>query len=124
MVEKYNSILKNDVWVIVPRPMGQFEIDSKWLYRIKHAVDGSIEKYKVIFIAKGFSHIERVDYEETSLQLQHIMFIAPNLRWPLYQIDMKIDFLNGLIEEKVYINQPREFWVHGQDTSSLKVSRI
>ena len=44
MTEKYQSILKNDVWDIVPRPEGKFVVSSKWIYKIKHAADGSIEK--------------------------------------------------------------------------------
>jgi hypothetical protein len=46
MVEEYTSIMKNDVWDIVPRPEGKSIVSSKWLYKIKHAVDGSIEKFK------------------------------------------------------------------------------
>jgi hypothetical protein len=46
MTEEYNSIMKNDVWEIVPRLDWKFVIDSRWLFKIKHAVDGSIEKYK------------------------------------------------------------------------------
>jgi hypothetical protein len=46
MVEEYNSIMKNDVWEIVSRPVGKSVIDSRWLYKVKHAIDGNIEKYK------------------------------------------------------------------------------
>jgi hypothetical protein len=46
MTEEYQSILKNDVWDIVPRPEGKSVVTSKWIYKIKHAVDGSVEKYK------------------------------------------------------------------------------
>jgi hypothetical protein len=40
-------------------------VTSKWIYKIKHATDGSVEKYKVIFVAKGFSQVEEIDYDET-----------------------------------------------------------
>ena len=46
MIEEYQSIIKNDVWDIVPRPKGKFVISSKWLFKIKHAFDGSVKKYK------------------------------------------------------------------------------
>jgi hypothetical protein len=49
------SIIKNDVWEIVPRPKDKDVVSSKWLFKIKHVVDGSIEKYKAIFVARGFS---------------------------------------------------------------------
>jgi hypothetical protein len=65
MTEEYQSILKNDVWDVVPRPEGKSVVTSKWIYKIKHDVDGSIEKYKERFVARGFSQIEGVDYDET-----------------------------------------------------------
>jgi hypothetical protein len=65
MTEEYQSILKNDVWDVVPRPKGKSTVTSKWIYKIKHAADGSIEKYKARFVARGFSQIEGVDYDET-----------------------------------------------------------
>ena len=46
MMEEYNSIMKNDVWEVVPRPEGKSVVTSKWLYKIKHVADGNIEKYK------------------------------------------------------------------------------
>jgi hypothetical protein len=55
MNEEYDSILKNDVWTVVPRPHGKYVVTSKWIYKIKHAVDGSIEKCKARFVACGFS---------------------------------------------------------------------
>ena len=55
MMEENESIMKNNVWEIVPRPDGKFVVTSKWIFKIKHVVDGSIEKYKVRFVARGFS---------------------------------------------------------------------
>jgi hypothetical protein len=55
MLEDYRSILKNNVWDIVPRPKDKSMVSSKWIYKIKHAVDGSVEKFKARFLAKGFS---------------------------------------------------------------------
>ena len=65
MIEEYQSIMKNDVWDVVPRSQGKFVVTSKWIYKIKYAADGSIEKYKAGFVALGFSHKEGIDYEET-----------------------------------------------------------
>eukprot|EP00253_Pinus_taeda_P034302 PITA_34302 len=55
MTEEYQSVLKNDVWEIVPRLEGKFAVSSKWIYKIKHVADGSVEKYKARFVARGFS---------------------------------------------------------------------
>jgi hypothetical protein len=55
MREEYKSIMKNDVWDIVLRPEGESVVTSKWIYNIKHAADGSVEKYKARFVSRGFS---------------------------------------------------------------------
>ena len=65
MVEEYQSIMKNDVWEVVPSPEWKSMATSKWIYKIKHATNGSVEKYKARFMARGFSYIEGVDYDET-----------------------------------------------------------
>ena len=53
--------MKNDVWDIVPKPENKSSVSSKWIYKIKHDVDGSIEKYKARFVARGFSQKEGID---------------------------------------------------------------
>ena len=55
MQEEYQSIMKNGVWEIVPRLSNKSIVTSKWIYKIKHDVDGSIDNYKARFIARGFS---------------------------------------------------------------------
>jgi hypothetical protein len=65
MIYEYQSIINNDVWEIVPRSKSKDVVSSKWLFKIKHVVDGSIEKYKARFVARGFSQKEGIDYEET-----------------------------------------------------------
>ena len=63
MIEEYQSIMKNDVWDVVSRPEGKLVVSSKWIYKFKHAVEGSSEKYKAIFVARGFSQKKGIDYE-------------------------------------------------------------
>ena len=58
MIEEYQLIMKNDVWDVVPRPEGKSVATSKWIYKIKHATNGSIEKYKARFVAR-VSHIKK-----------------------------------------------------------------
>ena len=65
MVEEYDSIVRNDVWNVVPRPVGKSVVTSRWLYKTKIVVDGNVEKHKDHFVAQGFSHIEGVDYDDT-----------------------------------------------------------
>ena len=54
MLDEYNSIMKNKVWEVIPRGEGKSVVSSKWIYKIKHSTDGSIEKYKARFVARGF----------------------------------------------------------------------
>jgi hypothetical protein len=55
MVEEYDSIVRNDVWEVVSRPVGKSVVTSRWLYKTKYATDGSIKKNKACFVARGFS---------------------------------------------------------------------
>jgi hypothetical protein len=109
MVEEYQSIMKNDVWEVVPRPEGKSVVTSKWLFKIKHAADGSIEKYKARFVACGFSQKEGIDYDETFApvarytSIRTIISLALVLGWKLHQMDVKTAFLNGQVEEEIYI---------------------
>ena len=95
--------MKNDVWDVVPRPKGKLVVTSKWIYKIKHAVDGSIEKYKAIFVAWGFSQKEGIDYEETFApmarytSIRTILALAAVMKWKIHQMDVNIAFLNGVV---------------------------
>ena len=65
MVEEYDSIVKNSAWEVVPRPVRKSVVGSRWIYKVKQAAYGSVEKYKARFVAWGFSQVEGMDYEET-----------------------------------------------------------
>ena len=65
MVEEYDSIVKNSAWEIIPRPVDKSVVGSRWIYKVKQAADGSVEKYKDRFVAWGFSKIKGIGYEET-----------------------------------------------------------
>ena len=55
--------MKNDVWEIVPRSEGKSIVTSKWIFKMRHATGGSIEKHKALFVARGFSQKEGIDYD-------------------------------------------------------------
>ena len=129
MIEEYNSILKNDVWDIVPRPKNKSVVSSKWLFKLKHAADGSIEKYKARFVARGFSQKEGIDYDETFApvarytSVRTILAIAASKGWKVHQMDVKTAFLNGKIEEEVYVEQPKGFSVFDRQTHVCKLKK-
>ena len=64
MHKEYESIMKNDVWEVVSRSEDKSVVTLKWLYKIKHGSDGSVEKYKARFVARGFSQKEDIDYDD------------------------------------------------------------
>lgn len=74
MDEEYESIMKNDVWDFLPIPKNKSMVTSKWILKIKHGIDGSIEKYKVRFIARGFSKKEGEYYDDI---IHHNIKIQP-----------------------------------------------
>ena len=102
---------------IVLKPEEKSIVSSKWIYKIEHAADRSIEKYKARFVARGFSQKEGIDYEETFAHvarynsIRAIMALSSMMKWDLHQMDVKTSFLNGVIEEEVYIEQPQGFEV-------------
>ena len=112
MVEEYDSIVRNSAWKIVLRSEGKSVVGFRWIYKVKQVVDGSVEKYKARFFAQGFSQIEGIDYEETFApvtrysSIRMILSLSAQMGWHIHQMDVKTVFLNGVIEEEVYIEQP------------------
>ena len=98
MVENYKSIMKNDVWEVVPKLEHKSIVTSKWIYKIKHVVDGNIEKYKARFVACGFSPKEGIDNDETFNPVAKytiIQFMIPLtlvFGWKLHQMDVQLPF--------------------------------
>ena len=90
MIEEYQLIMKNDVCDVVPRPKGKSVVTSKWIYNIKHAIDGSIEKYKARFVSRGLSQKEGIDYEETFApvarytSIKSILSLAAVMKWKIH----------------------------------------
>ena len=82
--------MNNDVWDVVPRPKGKSIVTSKWIFKIKHAADGSVEKYKARFVARGFSLKKGIDYEEIFAlvsrytSIRDIISLASIMGWRLH----------------------------------------
>ena len=82
--------MKNDVWDVVPRPKRKSIVTSKWIYKIKHVADGSIEKYKARLVARGFSQKKGIDYEETfslvarCISIRTVLALAAVMKWKIH----------------------------------------
>lgn len=122
MQEEYQSIMRNGVWEIIPRPSDKSIVTSTWIYKIKHAIDGSTEKYKARFVARGFSQKECIDYAEIFAPtaryttIRSLVSLAATRGWNIHQMDVKTAFLNGTINEEVYIEQLERFEVNSRDS--------
>jgi hypothetical protein len=104
-------------------------VSSKWLFKIKNITDKSIEKYKARYVAWGFSQKEGIDYEETFAlvarytSIRTIIALAAKMKWKLHRMDVKTTFLNGVIEEEVYIEQPQGFEVEDRKSHVCKLKK-
>ncbi|CAM8903118.1 unnamed protein product [Rhodiola kirilowii] len=92
----------NKVWELVPLPEGVKPIGSKWIFRTKRDAKGNVERYKALLVAKGFNQKKGIDF-------RIIMALSAHFDLELHQIDVKTTFLNGDIDEVIYMVQPENF---------------
>ena len=106
----------------MPRPERKWVVASRWIYKIKHAAKRSVEMYKACFVAKGYSQKEGIVYEETFTPVARypsiwtILSLAAEMGWRVHQMDVKTAFLNGFIEEEVFIEQLEGFEVENKES--------
>jgi histone deacetylase 1/2 len=115
MDNEYCALLKNKTWTLVPPRSGINVIDSKWVFKVKKNSDGTIERYKARLVAKGFRQRYGQDYEDTfspvikPTTIRILLPLAVSRGWHLRQLDIQNAFLNGVLEEEVYMRQPPGF---------------
>lgn len=110
--EELVALDKNGTWVLTELPSEKRPIGCKWVFKIKHRADGSIERYKARLVAKGFTQTEGLDYLETfspvvkMTTIRVILSLAAANNWYLHQLDVNTAFLHGDLDKEVYMKVP------------------
>ena len=115
MHEKLHQFVRNDVWKLVPRLKGVNVIRTKWIFLNKSDEHGTIIRNKSILVPQGYTQVEGIDFDETFApvarlkSIRILLAIASHLNFKLYQMDVKSTFLNGMLQEEVYVEQSKGF---------------
>ena len=102
-------ILHNHTWELVNLPLGCKPLSSKWVFKRKRKVDGSIDKYKARFLIKRYKQTKGLDYFDTYSPIRRInsirmvLAIAALGNLEVHQMDVKTAFLNRYLEEEIYM---------------------
>lgn len=113
--EEIKALESNGTWTITELPKGKRPVGCKWVFSVKYKADGSIDRFKARLVAKGFTQSYGIDYQETFAPVAKLntvrvlLSLAVNNDWPLYQLDVKNAFLNGDLEEEIYMSMPPGF---------------
>ncbi|CAB75469.1 copia-type reverse transcriptase-like protein [Arabidopsis thaliana] len=130
MDEEIKSIQKNDTWELTSLPNGHKAIGVKWVYKAKKNSKGEVERYKARLVAKGYSQRAGIDYDEIFAPVARletvrlIISLAAQNKWKIHQMDVKSAFLNGDLEEEVYIEQPQGYIVKGEEDKVLRLKKV
>ena len=122
-----DSILLNHTWELVDLPPGCKPLGSKWIFKKKMKPDGSIDKYKARLVIKGYKQREGLDYFDTYSpvtrinSIRMILAIAALRNLEIHQMDVKTAFLNGDLDEEIYMEQPEGFIVPGKEKKVCKL---
>ena len=125
--DKMDSIMGNNTWKLIDLHPGSKPIGCKWIFKKKMKVDGTIDKFKARLVAKGFTQKQGIDYFDTYSPVARIATIrvlvalASIHKMVIHQMDVKTTFLNGDLEEEVYMQQPEGFIISGPEKKVCKL---
>lgn len=121
MDDEMKSLHANQTWTTEPIPRGIRPLPVKWVFKVKKDANGSIERFKARLVAKGFRQKEGVHFNEVFAPvskystLRALLAVAAVEDLEVHQLDIKTAFLNGILEEEVYIEQPAGYKEGGPD---------
>ena len=121
MENEMKSLRENDVWELVQLPSGRKPVGSKWVFKVKTDENGKVERYKTRLVAQGFTQKFGADYDETFSPvvrleyLRTLIALSVQQGLQLHQVDVTTAFLNGKLEEEVFMSQPEGFVTKGRE---------
>lgn len=127
MENEINSIEKNGTWTLTELPEGHKVIGLKWIFKIKRDADGKVVKHKARLVAKGYAQQHGVDFDEifapvTRLETVRLLLaLSAQNSWEVHHLDVKTAFLNGEINEEVYVAQPDGYVKKGKERFVYKL---
>nr|GEW79123.1 zinc finger, CCHC-type [Tanacetum cinerariifolium] len=119
--DEIGSIMENNTWVLSDLPPSFKPLGCKWIFKRKMKVDGTFDKFKARLVIQGFRQKERIDYFDTYALVACITIIRLLLALQaihnlmIHQMDVKTRFLNGDLDEKVYMKQLEGFIMPGNE---------
>ena len=128
MKDEFGSLQKNNTWELVGLPPRRKLVQSKWVFKTKFSSDGSTLKYKAILVAKGYSQVHGIDYNETFAPVAKMdsirlaLAIVASKKWEVYHMDVMCAFLNGDITKEIYMQQPQGFFTNPSFVCMIKKS--
>jgi hypothetical protein len=122
-----DSIMSNATWEVIEHPYGCKPIGSKWVFKKKLRPNGNIERYKARLVIKGYSQKEGEDFFDTyspvarltTIRVLHSLAASHGLL--VHQMDVKATFLNGKLDEEIYMQQPTRFVANDQEGTVCKL---
>ncbi|KAL0427740.1 UNVERIFIED_CONTAM: Retrovirus-related Pol polyprotein from transposon RE2 [Sesamum latifolium] len=129
MKSEIDSMSSNQVWTLVDRAKGVKPIGCKWVYKHKISADGEVTTFKARLVAKGYTQRPGVEFEETfspvakAKSIRIMLAIEVWYDYKIWQMDVKMTFLNGFIEEEIYMDQPEGFTVVGEEQKVCHLQR-
>lgn len=129
MQKEMDNMKRNCVWSLVSPPVGKNIIKSKWVFKVKKGSDGSITEYKARLVAQGYSQVFGQDYDETFSpvvrfeSIRVLMAMAVQFNLVIHQMDVTSAFLNGNLDEEIFMKQPENFIVQGKESYVCKLHK-
>ena len=126
---EYNSLIENKTWELVGLPPGRKAVGCKWVFKLKHAGDGTVERFKARLVAKGYAQKYGIDYDETFSpvvrfsSIRFLLAFAVQNDLLIHQMNVETAFLKGKLDEEIYMQQPEGYVKPGEEHLVCKLEK-